>query len=101
MEFVKYMLTFQSRVWVGVNFLRHGNRGSLLYCCINHCTHMIFGTNYEQGGNESFGVHCPTKTAPLECDVKRRRFLDVPAVASKKAGASEPARLEGRPELQD
>ena len=32
-----------------------------------------------QGGNDSFGVHCPTKTAPLECDIKRGRSLDVPA----------------------
>ena len=33
----------------------------------------------QQGGNDSFGVHCPTKTAPLECDIKRGRSLDVPA----------------------
>ena len=33
----------------------------------------------KQGGNDSFGVHCPTKTAPLECDIKRGRSLDVPA----------------------
>ena len=34
----------------------------------------------QQGGNDSFGVHCPTKTAPLECDIRRGRSLDVPAI---------------------
>ena len=37
------------------------------------------GLLISQGGNDSFGVHCPTKTAPLERDIKRGRSLDVPA----------------------
>ena len=34
----------------------------------------------QQGGNDSFGVHCPTKTAPLECDIRGGLSLDVPAM---------------------
>ena len=25
-------------------------------------------------------IYCPTKTAPLECDIRKGRFLDVPAM---------------------
>ena len=47
----------------------------------------------QQGGNDSFGVHCPTKTAPLECDIKRGRSLDVPASDM----ATRPSQEPGKP----
>ena len=39
---------------------------------------LLFGC--QQGGNDSFGVHCPAKTTPLESDIEGGRSLDVPAV---------------------
>ena len=47
----------------------------------------------QQGGNDSFGVHCPTKTAPLECDIRRGRSLDVPAIDM----ATRPSQKPGKP----
>ena len=62
---------------------------------IEHTLTWFFETNYQQGRNDSLGVHCPMKTAPLECDIERRRSFDAPALPGKKAGALEPARFEG------
>ena len=57
------------------------------------CKFTIFG---KQGGNDSFGVHCPTKTAPSECDIKRGRSLDVPASDM----ATRPSRKPGKPRVK-
>ena len=50
----------------------------------------------KQGGNDSFGVHCPTKTAPSECDIKRGRSLDV--LASDMA--TRPSQKPGKPRVK-
>ena len=50
----------------------------------------------KQGGNDSFGVHCPTKTAPSECDIKRGRSLDV--LASDMA--TRPSQQPGKPRVK-
>ena len=34
----------------------------------------------QQGGNEHFGRHCPTKTLPLCCDIPEGRLGNVPAI---------------------
>ena len=49
----------------------------------------------QQGGNDSFGVHCPTKTAPLECDIKRGCSLDIPASDM----ATRPSQKPGKPRV--
>ena len=51
--------------------------------------------SFPQGGNDSFGVHCPTKTAPLKCDIKRGRSLDVPASEM----ATRPRQKPGNPRV--
>ena len=43
-----------------------------------------------------FGVHCPTKTAPSECDIKRGRSLDVPASDM----ATRPSQKPGMPRVK-
>ena len=51
---------------------------------------------WKAGGNDSFGVHCPTKTAPSECDIKRGRSLDVPASDM----ATRPSQKPGMPRVK-
>ena len=49
------------------------------YACVCTCNAvskslLLTGTagfESEQGGNDSFDVHCPTKTTPLECELRR------------------------------
>ena len=55
----------------------------------------VFGCHFPQGGNDSFGVHCPTKTAPLECDIKGGRALDVLANEM----ATRPSQKPGKPRV--
>ena len=56
-------------------------------------TGFMGNTHRKQGGNDPFGVHCPTKTAPLECDIRRGRSLDVPAIDM----ATRPNQKPGKP----